>query len=231
MIYLTGDTHGSAYSRLKTCGLGTSDYIIILGDFGCIWNDSPSEKLQLKWLEEQPWTTLFVDGNHENFELLNALPIAKKFDGEVGVVNPSVLHLRRGQVYSLEGQKLFVMGGASSIDRACRTPGLSWWPEENITLEEYNLAVKNLKKHKSIDYVLTHRHPNGLYPNDVMFQCPSGYLLKELLELHIPKFKHWYFAHMHEDRSLNEQFTCLFRQIIPLGGVAASNDAAGLSTR
>ena len=45
------------------------DYVIICGDFGGVWNkevENKEEKHLLDWLEEKPFTTLFVDGNHEN---------------------------------------------------------------------------------------------------------------------------------------------------------------------
>jgi hypothetical protein len=45
------------------------DYVIVCGDFG-IWDDSKRKRYWLKWLDEKPFTTLFVDSNHENFDLL-----------------------------------------------------------------------------------------------------------------------------------------------------------------
>ena len=54
------------------------------------------KKWQEKWLEEKPFTTLFVDGNHENFDLLNTLPERQWNGGRVHVVREHVLHLMRG---------------------------------------------------------------------------------------------------------------------------------------
>ncbi len=58
--------------------LGKEDYVIICGDFGGIWDvdrfrvqESPSEKAGLDWLEQKPFTTLFIPGNHENYDRLN----------------------------------------------------------------------------------------------------------------------------------------------------------------
>ena len=73
MIYITGDTHGGFqrfgmkyFPNQKT--MCREDYAIIAGDFGGLWDDSPRETYWLDWLEERPFTTLFVDGNHENFD-------------------------------------------------------------------------------------------------------------------------------------------------------------------
>ena len=54
-----------------------TDYMVICGDFGGVWNadrravrESPAEKDALDWLDEKPFTTLFVPGNHENYDRL-----------------------------------------------------------------------------------------------------------------------------------------------------------------
>lgn len=85
-VFLTGDTHGEAdiakvdaFARVAQ-DLTRDDVLIVLGDFGLVWADPPSEgeRRRLDWYEEQPWTTLFVDGNHENFDLLDALPVTQR---------------------------------------------------------------------------------------------------------------------------------------------------------
>ena len=69
MIMVTGDCHGD-FGRFKVRhfpgqeAMDRNDYIIICGDFG-FWSDTPEEEYWLDWLEEKPFTTLFVDGNHE----------------------------------------------------------------------------------------------------------------------------------------------------------------------
>lgn len=74
MIYITGDTHGgfqrfgSKYFPQQT-QMGRNDYMIICGDFGGLWDGGQKDQHWLDWLAEKPFTTLFVDGNHENFDL------------------------------------------------------------------------------------------------------------------------------------------------------------------
>ena len=57
------------------------DYVLICGDFGGVWSDSPKEHEKLDWLEDRPFTTLFVDGNHENYDLLEAMPVENYIAG------------------------------------------------------------------------------------------------------------------------------------------------------
>ena len=72
MIYITGDCHGN-FCRFEDNifyeqgEMTKEDYVIVCGDFGGVWrkdNESPEEAEKLDWLNDRPFTTLFVDGNH-----------------------------------------------------------------------------------------------------------------------------------------------------------------------
>ncbi len=163
------------------------DYAIIVGDFGGLWDDSPRETYWLDWLEERPFTTLFVDGNHENFDRLNELPVHRWQGGNVHYIRPHVLHLMRGQVFEIGGLTFFTMGGAASHDiqdgildpaapdfeqeywfkrrtrQMFRVKGVSWWSEELPLDEEYAEAVRNLERiNWKVDCVLTHCAPTSV---------------------------------------------------------------------
>lgn len=120
-IFITGDTHGD-FSRFRPVafreqgGLTKDDYLIICGDFGGVWDGSEIEQQWLDWLEDRSFTTLFVSGNHENYDLLHSYPTSVWHGGHVQPIRPSVLHLMRGQLYEICGKKIFTMGGASSHD-------------------------------------------------------------------------------------------------------------------
>lgn len=120
MIFITGDTH-SDFTRFSIDSfpeqkeMSKDDYVIICGDF-CIWDDSKQERYWLKWLNEKPFTTLFVDGNHSNFDLLKQYPVHDWNGGKVHFIRDSIIHLMRGQVYNIAAKRIFTMGGASSHD-------------------------------------------------------------------------------------------------------------------
>ncbi|MEI3143544.1 MAG: metallophosphoesterase family protein [Oscillospiraceae bacterium] len=88
MIYITGDTHGG-FQRFgnnyfpQQKHMSREDYVIITGDFGRPSDAGPKDWYWLDWLSGKPFTTLFVDGNHENFDLLNALPEKEWHGGRV----------------------------------------------------------------------------------------------------------------------------------------------------
>ena len=116
MIFVTGDTHGSLdIHKLNTVNfhqkdLSKQDYVVILGDFELLWNNSGKDKYWLDWLNKKNFTTLFVDGNHENFDLLNSFEVDTWCGGKVHHIRNSIFHLMRGQVFSIDGYTIFTMG-------------------------------------------------------------------------------------------------------------------------
>lgn len=124
MIYITGDTH-SDFSRFTEenfpiqSEMTKDDYIIICGDFGGVWTfeeESSREKEALDWLNNKNFTTLFVDGNHENYTRLYNYPIEELKGGKVHKIRDSVLHLMRGEIFDIDNKKIFAFGGARSHD-------------------------------------------------------------------------------------------------------------------
>lgn len=74
-IFVTGDVHGGAEygsSRFSSKSwpdgrtLSRDDVVVVAGDFGFVWDGSNTDRYWLDWFESKPWTTCFVDGNHEN---------------------------------------------------------------------------------------------------------------------------------------------------------------------
>ena len=123
MIYATGDLHGNTLRFQpqyfpEQAGMTKDDYMIVCGDFGCVWNGDKSDDPQLDRLEALPFTVLFLDGNHENFDALNEHPVEQWHGGKVHKIRPHVIHLMRGQAFKLQGCTFFTMGGAQSHDIA-----------------------------------------------------------------------------------------------------------------
>lgn len=195
MIYITGDCHKDFtrfteenFSEQKH--MTKDDYVIICGDFGGVWwsrdnSNSATDNFDLNWLQDRPFTTLFVDGNHENFDELYKYPVKEWHGGKVHELRSSVLHLMRGEVFEICGKRILAFGGAQSHDiqdgiipwddkknwketaRKWRQQGkifridhYSWWKEELPTPEEIDNARRNLEKcDYTVDYVITHDCP------------------------------------------------------------------------
>lgn len=233
MIYVTGDYHGGRdaaklHPRLFPEGesLSRGDVVIVCGDFGMPWTGSNDEAAQLAWLASRPWTTAFVDGNHECFSWYFEQPEEKWRGGRIHrfADYPSIVHLMRGQVYRLDGATVFTMGGATSVDRAWRVPGLSWFPEELPSAAEYEEAGRNLDHVGwKVDYVLTHTCATGLLPRalypDTGWQTPDLDALTEFLETLERRlfYRRWYFGHFHKDRDVDDRHTLLYQRVVRLG--------------
>lgn len=183
IIWVTGDTHGDWIHRVNMDSfpeqreMSKDDYVIILGDFG-IWRDSPQQRWYLNWLEEKHFTTLFIDGNHENYDILDSYPVEEWHGGKVHFIKPSIIHLMRGQVFEIDDLKFFTFGGASSHDisdgvleiddprvkewrddpdKMYRINHISWWEREMPNQEEMDEGIKNLAEHNNkVDFILTH---------------------------------------------------------------------------
>lgn len=222
MIYITGDTHGEidiGKLNSKNFPQGNSltkdDYMIILGDFGFIWkNESDkTEEYWMKWFKNKPWTTLFIDGNHENFTRLNNYPVSIWNSGKVHEINDSVIHLMRGQVFNIDNKSIFTFGGAESHDKEYRLDGISWWKEEIPNYKEVQEALNNLEKvNNKVDIILTHTctHTFSYELVQEISKDPTENMLDEFYS--IVDYDKWFFGHWHVDKEFDDRHVCLYNE-------------------
>lgn len=227
MIFTTGDTHGTIdYAKLvwfasEMRNLTKKDYMIIAGDFGAIWLKKYLEE-DLDRYSALPWTTLFVDGNHENFDLINSYSVEEWKGGKVHKIRDDILHLMRGQVFEIEGKKIFTFGGATSIDKIYRQEGVSWWRQELPTYDDLDEANKSLAKHgRKVDYIITHSCPERvLYKLPLEHRpaklkcCLDNAFLSNFIDT--VEYKHWYFGHYHVDCRVGNKHTAMYQSVIRL---------------
>lgn len=224
MIYITGDTHIPVdIQKLSTNRfpeqkeMTKNDYVIICGDFGGVWDGSNEEKYWLKWLKSKNFTTLFIDGNHENFDMLYNLPVVEFGGSYVHKIDDGIYHLLRGEVYNISNKNFFVFGGASSHDKEYRTEGKNWWKNELPNDAEYKNAIKNLKNNNfKFDYVITHSAPTS-----VQKEIAPDYEINQLTEFlenlkNNITCKKWFFGHYHKDIELSPTFRAIYNVIVRL---------------
>lgn len=224
-IYITGDIHAEVERLINFKKAKSGDTIIITGDFGLLWNPKNQTKLKalIKHAEEKNIEYLFIDGNHENFTMLNSLPEEKRYNGKVGKISDKILHLKRGEIYTIYGYKFFCLGGALSIDKGLRTAYKSWWPEEEISEDEKINALKNLEKiNFRPDYIITHTAPKELVKKLRGISLYTGIsdptqdfldYLYEAIYIMNPDLKCWYFGHFHIDQSSpKNKFKAMFEK-------------------
>ena len=232
-VFITGDLHGTTdcgklmevyFNNNNELCLTKNDYLIVCGDFGFVWNDDfEIDKYYLDWLNDKPWTTLFVDGNHENHDRLNNEFAVEEWNGgKVHRIRDSIIHLMRGQVFNIDRKKFFAMGGANSHDKAYREPGYSWWDTEVPSDEEYAEAVTNLEKHDwMVDYVITHEAPLNI-ANELIYAKHDRtrrideymqWLQHEIADK--LEYRQWYNGHYHLDKDyMNGKHMAMYDRIV-----------------
>lgn len=236
-LFLCGDIHTpidikklNSRNFIQQKQLTKDDVLINLGDFGGFWYNKEhrkyrSDKYWLDWLCEKNYTFAFLDGNHENHEMLADLPIKDKWNGKVGYYksdndNNEIFYLKRGEIYIINGLKILIIGGAKSNDIESRNEGKNWWKGETLSeLDKINV-YKNLEKYNyEVDLILSHTCPK-IYANELIkylvnlkkmynyynnnsyiykFEDETTNFLQDIYEK--TKFKQWHFGHWHMDYS------------------------------
>lgn len=249
MIYITGDCH-SDFAKFdkglfpQQKDMTKDDFVIVVGDFGGVWYsaNSPYYKQQEKALDKldsMPFTTLFIDGNHENFHLLNAYPVEEWKGGKIHRIRRSVYHLMRGEMFDLNGVKTFALGGASSHDiddgiidpdttpnweevsdmwsmqgKMFRIKNISWWEEELPSRDEFIHCLETLDNNEyKCDLLLTHccstSTQKKINPN-----LQSDFLTDflEIIKKRL-KYKKHYFGHYHMNKELPDNEFIIYEPI------------------
>lgn len=229
-LFCVGDTHGAIdFQKLIDfkdkfgSELTKNDYLMIAGDFGIIWEKEPDaeEIALLDWLDMAPWTTLFIDGNHENHPRLNSFPETVICGGRAHQISKTVYHIMRGEVIEIEDLTLLCMGGADSHDKQWRTPGESWWKEERITEADIQNARDNLERYNfCVDFVISHSLPQSIHRRIYPYMKPtrSCHLLDDIF-WDVDINKSWISGHYHDDFTKQEQegvFRLIYEDIIML---------------
>lgn len=251
MVYITGDCHAD-FTRFSTRNfpeqktMTRDDYVIVCGDFGGVWNfmvPSKDEIYWINWFAQKPFTLLFVDGNHENFDRLKEYPKVKFHGGMAHKIRDNIYHLMRGYVFDLQGKKFFAFGGARSHDiqdgilnfedypsindcirdynartrrgEMLRINHLSWWADELPTSAEMKRGIRELEKvNFDVDFVISHCLPQEV--------CTvAGYrsadkltmYFNELVLEHKLKFYRWYCGHYHRDEVVMGKFIIKYVEI------------------
>ena len=219
MVYITGDLHGdfSRFSSPDMRRMKKGDTLIICGDFGFLWNGDKKEKKQQKKLGKLRYTVLFVDGRNENYDLLNTYPVTEWNGGRVQIIEGSLMHLMRGEIYTIEGERYFTFGGGETPDVDIRRDGKTWWEKEMPSVDEMLSGLRRLEENgNEVDYIVTHE-PSGK---------ASGYLSSRNrlngINIFFNKmedtvaFKRWFFGCLHMDKPMSKKHLAVFRAVVPV---------------
>lgn len=223
MVYLTGDIHGDInfFKNPKLKKLTEDDTLIICGDFGFFWDGSDKEKKAVESLKKKKYTICFIDGAHENFDILNSYRPYRFKGGNAHKIADNIFHLLRGEIFTFDKKTFFCMGGGESDDAEMREEGKTWWKDEMPNSKELLNGARNLKDADyRVDYVLTYEAPAiakdfiRLHSNQEMRLTPLNTYLQELMKS--VEYYHWYFGSLHTDLNISKKMTAVFNEIIKI---------------
>jgi hypothetical protein len=162
-VLVAGDVHGSVPCTLgvihQASRLPPPRYLLQLGDFGF---RVPSAGLTtVAYTARRAGVTIWVvEGNHDDHPGLAAAAARHgPSEGPVPLDTAGpVFHLRRGQRWQWHGRTWLAAGGAVSPDRAARTAGVDWWPEEELT----DTQAEAIAAGGPVDVLACHDRPAGV---------------------------------------------------------------------
>lgn len=179
-VVVFGDVHGNFRQVTRALDVAQHELINVLvqvGDFGIWHGDHGAQFLDAvnSELEDRDMWLLFVDGNHENFDVLYSYEINRE-DG-TRPVRSRIIHLPRGLRWEWFDRRFGALGGAHSVDRQWRKEDVSWWPEEWVSDSE----LETFAAGGPVDVLFMHDSPEGA-PNMIVDSGinPMGFPLEDL---------------------------------------------------
>jgi predicted phosphodiesterase len=230
-VLFAGDSHGNSDFVLWVARLAAAlgcDRVVQVGDLG-FWEHEHDGVLFLDKLNKAatetgvPW--VFVDGNHDNVNLLRDRYTVRDPDGFI-VVRENLVWAHRGHRWTWDGLRYASFGGAYSTDKDHRlkaeakrqakldrkekfriaegfpprnrsAAGTEWFPAEEASAAELEFALRDPEP---IDILVTHDRPRGVtLPNDrkagIAETIPNQDRLQKLVTTLTPKLL--VHGHMH----------------------------------
>lgn len=218
MIFITGDKHAEFSEVFSFCyeyETSKDDLLIVLGDAGINYHANEFDKLLKESLVECPITFFCIHGNHEERpENIKSYKTKMFHEGIVYFEEdyPNILFAKYGEVYDFNGQKVFVIGGAYSVDKYFRLAyGYRWYESEQPS-EETKEKVKGVlsKLDNKVDIILSHTCPYKYIPRETFLSGidqdsvdnSTEYFLDEIENS--TDYNRWYCGHYHTDKQIDK---------------------------
>ena len=215
MIFITADTHAEL-ERLtdrKLKFIKKYDTLIVLGDFGFVWNSDSRQEKALKKIAKLPFRVLFIDGYNENFARLEKYPDTVYHGARAKEICPGqVYYIKRGEVLEIEDMKLLCFGGADDyIDDV-----FSDYPPSQA---DFDRCTANLDRHGwKVDYVLTHSPSGNINRFINMDSFTFGHLFDFFDEIGSKlEYKKWYFGFYHKDKYISGKAQAVYTDVYKIG--------------
>lgn len=222
MVYVTGDFHADIekFSSKEMKKLKKGDTLFICGDFGFIWQGGKAEEKILKKIGKHKYKIIFLEGTHDNIELIRKYEEETLFGGKVRKISGNLFYAERGQIFEIKGKKIFTMGGGETDDAYELIEGVNWWREELPTLEETEKARENLAEAgNKVDYIISHecagKMRDFLLIGKNFDECDNLQRFFDEISKSI-SYKAWFFGRYHKDKIISQKSVAIFEKVLPL---------------
>lgn len=218
MVYVTGDMHGdiSSFKRKKLQQLKKNDTLIVCGDFGFVFDGSKREQRLCKWIGKRKYNVLFVDGVHDNYNLIEQFKKEEWNGGLTHHISGRLRHLCRGEIFGIENLKIFAFGGGEPWHMDNH---LEWGEKLRPTAQELQNAKDNLAKNNNkVDFIITHQCSGKL--KQLLTVSDSDINLLDTFFDDLRKdiaYTGWFFGGIHIDKYIPPREACLYEEVILLG--------------
>lgn len=215
MVYFTGDIHGAVEginAFINKVHPTNDDMIVLLGDVGANYYGGRRDNLLKKYLNEAGPTFLCIHGNHEMRPTSVPGYQMKSWNGGVVWIQPEYPHLlfaRDGEIFTLNGLRYLVIGGAYSVDKYYRlSNGWSWWPDEQPSSWTKIYVEKQIRE-QSFDIVLSHTCPFKYEPIEMFISGLDQSTVDDSTERWLDQieeaidYKAWFCGHWHTDKRID----------------------------
>lgn len=185
-FFITGDKHRN-FDRVKTFCRQTNtrrkDVLIILGDAGFNYYDDKRDDDLKKEISQLNITLFCIHGNKENRPQNVGTYGVRSFCGGKVYYEPkypNIYFAIDGEIYTFEGKKYMVVGGAHSVNKMqCLAEGLPFWFDEMPDDKTMATVEKNLKQEGNKVYgMMTHTCPISYLPTEMFLSTRQNASVK-----------------------------------------------------
>ncbi len=185
-FFITGDKHRNFEQVKRFCRdmqTRRKDVLIILGDAGFNYYDDDRDDKLKQEISALNITLFCLYGNKENRpQNVGTYGLRNFCGGQVYYEPryPNILFAIDGEIYTFEGKKYMVVGGAHSVDKVrCLEEGLPFWEDEMPDAEVKARVEAGLSGENNCIYgMMTHTCPIRYLPTEMFMSTRQNAVLK-----------------------------------------------------